>query len=479
MDVNFRNAAKALLDFIDASPSPFHAVRQAVSRLQEAGFAPLDEEEAWNCEPHGRYYVTRNDSTLAAFIPGGAPVKEAGFRIIGAHTDSPSLRVKPVPSLERQGYLQLAVEVYGGPILASWLDRDLGLAGRVIVEEPRRGENGAAPRLKSRLREGARRRTGPGRARHRQARGTGAAEAAAADPGVVSRLLAVRRPVARVSGIAIHLDREVNEKGLLLNRELHLPPILGLIPEGEDQNRFESWLGEELGIDPERILDHDLFLYDLAPACFAGIGEEFLSAPRLDNLASSHAALSALLGATGAKAAETRIIVLYDNEEIGSATKQGAAGTFLHEICQRLGSSAAHGATQDLYRARARSWLLSADMAHAVHPNYSDRHDPKHMPRLNGGPVIKFHAAQRYATDGETSAFFQRLCREAGVPFQKFAMRADMACGSTIGPIVSTRLGLRTVDIGSPMLAMHSIREFSGSMDPLYMVRAMGRFLGA
>jgi aspartyl aminopeptidase len=448
---DFRAAAQSLLDFIAASPTPFHAVGSAADSLHAAGFTDLEEGDPWPCEPGGRYRVTRNGSSLAAFVPGTEPPVEAGFRIIGAHTDSPSLRLKPHPVIQHHGYLQLGVEVYGKPILASWVDRDLGLAGRVML-------------------------SGPGGSLER-------------------RLLRIDRPIARVPEVAIHLDRDVNEKGLHLNEETQLPPVFGLF--SDDWWDFHGWLAQELGVAPERILDQDLTLYDLTPPSFLGLQGEFVSASRLDNLAGCHAALEAFLAAAATPNAATRVIVLYDNEEIGSNTRQGASSPFLDELLSRIvtawpgekvgaratagrsGTSEGGGRRSDpesLFRARARSWFVSSDMAHAVHPNYAERHEARHMPVFNGGPVIKYNANARYATDAESGAYFQAICLEADVPCQKFVMRADMACGSTIGPLVSTRLGIRTVDVGSCMLAMHSCREMAGSQDPLYMTRAMSRF---
>jgi aspartyl aminopeptidase len=428
-DPKVREVARDLLDFIASSPSPYHAVRTAAERLEAAGFRPLAEEEAWTVEPGGRYYVARGGTSLAAWVTGAEPLERSGLRIIGAHTDSPTLRLKPDPAIALNGYRQLGVEVYGGPLLETWTDRDLGLAGRVVVS---------------------------------------------AGGGIESRLLRIDRPIARIPQLAIHLNREANEKGLQLNRETHLPPIIGLEREGWE---FRGWLASQVGVDPERVIDHDLMLYDCAPPTFAGLSEEFLLAPRLDNLASSHAALTALLESSAQPAASARVVALYDDEEIGSETAQGAAGTLLVDLVARLAELAGGG--EAVFRARARSILVSADMAHAVHPNYTDRHEARHMPRLNGGPVVKYNANARYATEGDTAALFLRACAEAEVPSQRFVMRADMPCGTTIGPILSARLGVRTVDVGSPMLAMHSCREMAGAEDPAYMVRALRRFLGA
>lgn len=451
-----------LLAFIDASPTPFHAVRSAIERLERAGFSPLRESEPWALSPGDRRYVVRNHSSLAALIVGSAPASESGFAMVGAHTDSPNLRLKPIADVERCGYAQASIEVYGGVLLNSWLDRDLGLAGRIVVHSARGSE---------------------------------------------TRLYRSARPLARIPQLAIHLDREVNERGLILNKEMHLSPVLSLAvpptgaaiageacppggaPGGATgtapvaASPLLTFVANELGVRPDEIAAHELMFFDLAPSTLSGLNDEFIHAPRLDNLASCHAALGALLRSADTPLAATRAIVLYDNEEIGSATLQGASGPFLEELITRLvpATSAAEnrgdGRTgESIARARARSFFISADMAHAIHPNYADRHEPRHAPRINAGPVIKVNANARYATDAETSAHFQLICRAAEVPVQRFAMRADIPCGSTIGPLVSTRLGIKTVDVGNPMLSMHSIREMAGSLDPEYMTRALTAF---
>jgi aspartyl aminopeptidase len=472
METHARQAAQELMEFIAAAPSPFHAVARAAEKLSRAGFQKLREADVWTLEPHGRYFVTRNGSALAAFIAGGGPVEEHGLRIIGTHTDSPTFRLKPLPVLERHGYIQLGLEAYGGPIAATWLDRDLGIAGRVFLSAP-----GEKPGPKARTARGA---------AGRQA-GGGRTPQETMDAGLEARLLLVDRPVARIAHLAIHLDRESADKGLLLNRENHLPPILGL--SGTGAWDFHGWLGAELGVAPERILDHDLCLFDLTPPALAGIAEEFLVSSRLDNLSSTFAALRALLLGAKQEIAAGRIIVLCDSEEIGSSTRQGASGTFLGDVIERVaaaspsarrrgrGASAGGFDPQALHRVRARSHFVSADLAHAIHPNYPDKHEARHAPKLNGGPVIKYSASQRYATDAESGAFFLKVCREAEVPAQKYVVRADMTAGSTIGPLVAARLGLKAVDIGSAVLSMHSCRETGGSLDPHYMVRAMARYL--
>lgn len=423
-----------LLAYIDASPTPFHAVAESIRLLEAGGYTRLREEERWELAPGGKHYVVRNGSTLVAFEVGDAPVAEAGFRLVGAHTDSPNLRLKPNAAYAKEGYRQLGVEVYGGVLLASWVDRDLSVAGRVVLADEEQ-----------------------------------------------PRLLRVERPVARVANVAIHLNREVNSKGLCLDKQKHLPPLVGLVPNEGDASEdwLKAFLAAELGVsDPEAILGFDLMLYDVVPSTVAGLNGEFVCAPRLDNLASSHAAIEALLAAGAAgPVAFTRGIALYDNEEVGSASAEGADSPFLGAVLERI-VLAQGDRLEDRHRAVARSLFVSADMAHAVHPNYRDLHEPRHMPRLNAGPVLKVNANLRYATLGTTAAAFLRYAREAEVPVQTFVNRTDLACGSTIGPITAARLGMPTVDVGNPMLSMHSIREMAGSADQAAMVAVLRRHFG-
>lgn len=426
-------ATRDLLEFIDASPTPFHAVAEAARRLEQSGFTRLREEDAWKLAPGGRHYVTRNGSTLIAFVVGTGAPAEHGFRLAGAHTDSPNLRLKPQPEHTREGYRQLGVEVYGGVLLHTWFDRDLSLAGRVLV-------------------------------------------AGEAEP----RLVNLRRPVARIPNIAIHLNREVNEKGFQVNKQTQLPPVVGLEPPaGEGQKPSTTWfrelLGAEVGAAADAIEGFDLMFHDVVPCTVSGFGEELIHAPRLDNLGSSHAALEALRAGAATSTQATRAVALYDNEECGSESAEGAASPFLAAVLERVALATGSASREDLHRAMARSHFVSADMAHAVHPHHADRHEPQHMPRLNAGPVIKINSNLRYATNGATQAYFERLCREADVPFQRFVSRTDMPCGTTIGPITAARLGIPTVDVGNPMLSMHSIREMAGSQDHPMMIKALTR----
>ena len=414
-----------LLDYIDASPTPFHAVAETVSRLEARGYRALDEANAWEVTPGDKVYLVRGGGSLAAFQLGSAAPADAGFHLIGAHTDSPNLRVKPNPELTTAGYAQLGVEPYGGVLLHTWIDRDLSLAGRILLAD-----------------------------------GT-------------SRLVNFERTLLRVPSLAIHLNRKVNTEGLKLNAQKHIAPIIAL--DGLGGMELRALLAEELGgAKANDILGWDLMAYDVQKATLSGANREFIHAARLDNLASCHAGLTALLEAPR-DAEVTRGIVLYDHEEVGSRSAQGAASDFLRSCLQRLCGSK----LEDYHRATARSFLISADMAHAIHPNYADVHEPKHQPLLGGGPVVKVNVNQSYATDGESWARFERCAAEADVATQRFVVRSDLGCGSTIGPITAAELGIRTVDAGNPMLSMHSCRELAATADVPKMIAVMTRFFGA
>lgn len=426
---------KDLLAFLDASPTPYHAVREAIARLTPLGFRALDEREAWQLAAGDRVYVVRGDTSIIALELGTESPEQGGFRLLGAHTDSPNLRLKPSPELTRSGYLQLGVEVYGGVLLSTWLDRDLSLAGRVVV----RGE-----------------------------------------PRPTSHLVDFRRALLRVPNLAIHLNRGVNTTGLVLNAQEHMAPVCGLELAGAlDLKRL---LADEIARttggaapDPSDILAWDLCLYDAQPAAVAGVRGELLLAGRIDNLASCHAGLRALAATTGPRTA-TRGVVLYDHEEVGSRSAQGADSPFLRQTLERVVAARSPGAADAASRAYARSFVVSADMAHAIHPNYADKHEPSHQPVLGKGPVIKSNVGQSYATDGDSAARFEAICRAADVTPQRFVVRTDLPCGSTIGPITAGQLGIRTVDVGNPMLSMHSAREMSATADVAKMIDVLGVF---
>jgi aspartyl aminopeptidase len=426
-----------LLSFIDRSPTPYHAVVEASARLEAAGYSRIDESELWSLSPGDRRFVVRAGGSLAAFEVGAKEPALAGFRVVGAHTDSPNLRIKPNPDIRSEGLQQLGVEPYGGVLLHTWLDRDLSLAGRVT------------------LRDGK---------------------------GTRTELVDFVRPLMRIPSLAIHLNRELNQEGLKLNAQKHLAPVIGL---GEDAT-LAQLLIDEIGTRGAKktsgsdILAYDLMAYDVQPSTRSGAEGEFIHAARIDNLASSHAALSALLDAGSAGSTDqTRVVVLYDHEEIGSRSTQGAGGTFLKDTLERIAIADGAGKGQELARAVSRSWLVSADMAHAVHPNYADRHEPGHRPRIGAGPVIKTNANQSYATDAETAGLFSALCARVDVTPQDFVVRSDLGCGSTIGPISAARVGIRTVDVGNPMLSMHSCREMAGAGDVEPMIAVLAEFLGS
>ncbi|MDE0714037.1 MAG: M18 family aminopeptidase [Gammaproteobacteria bacterium] len=414
-----------LLDFLSRSPTPFHVVANLGTRLAQAGFRRLAEGDDWGGLDKGRYFVTRNDSSLIAFNWSGDA--GPGFRMVGAHTDSPCLKVKPEAISESEGYARLALEVYGGALLAPWFDRDLGLAGRVTYRD-REGRIGNA-------------------------------------------LVDFDRPVAFIPSLAIHLDRKVNENRSI-NMQDDLPALLCTMRGNEPG--FPALLEKQLdaqGIgDVSGVLGFELSLYDRQPAAVVGLEEEFIASARLDNLLSCFAATEALIG----NSAQTNaVIVLSDHEEVGSNSASGADGTFLRDVLGRICGDAG-----TLARAVSHSMLVSVDNAHGVHPNYPDKHEPAHRPMINAGPVIKINHNQRYATNSETEALFRHVCEQGGVPVQSIVVRSDMGCGTTIGPITAARLGVRTVDVGIPQLGMHSIRELAGVQDQDFLVRALAGFFG-
>lgn len=420
-----RAQATDLLAFIDASPSPWHAVQTCETRLQAAGFTPLLEIDRWSLQAGGRYYVVRGGSSIIAFIVGTQPAAETGLRLIGAHTDSPGLRLKPKPAEDVQGMLRLGVEVYGGPLLATFADRDLSLAGRVNVRTP---------------------------------------------GGFATHLLRFDEPLLRLPNLAIHMNREVNENGLKFNKQTELPLLLGVSDDAGAETRFRQPIADALGIDPADLLSWELNAYDTQKGSFWGVDREFIADSQLDNLASCHAALSALLATAHPPA--TCLCAFFDHEEVGSESAVGAGGSFVADVISRLAAGAGLDG-EDYRRMLARSFFISADMAHAWHPNFPAAYEPGHRVTVNAGPVIKCNANQRYSTDADTAARFMAICEKAGVPWQQYAHRTDLGCGSTIGPIVAARLGIASVDVGSPMWAMHSIRESAGVLDHTYMTAAL------
>lgn len=423
---------ESLIEFLNTSPTPFHAVANVAARLCENGYNEIDESTPWESASFGKYYFTRNDSSIVAANFNRQPA-EHGFRMVGGHTDSPCLKVKPHAITHHSGYAKLGVEVYGGALLNPWFDRDLGLAGRVT---------------------------------YRTLGGT-----------QKSRLINIDRAIAFIPSLAIHLERGVN-KNRSINEQTELPAVLCRVSVADHRHAnalpdFDRLLEEQLerqyrDCSIEKILAHELCLYDRQPAAIIGLENEFIASARLDNLLSCYAGMEALLAAGDSG---NHVLVLNDHEEVGSVSESGAEGPFLQSVIQRL-----CGDQASFSRALRRSMLISADNAHGVHPNYPDKHDPNHRPLLNQGPVIKFNSNQRYATNSETAALFQQVCEQNNLPFQTIVARSDMACGSTIGPITATKLGVRTVDIGVPQLGMHSIRELAGVTDQHTLIMALKGF---
>ena len=423
-----------LLAFLDRSPTPYHAVAEAVRRLHGAGFRPLREDEVWSLEPDARRYVVRAEGSLVAFQAGRESPAEAGFRILGAHTDSPNLRLKPRPDKSAEGYRQLAVEPYGSPLLYTWLDRELSLAGRVSFRD---GNAGA----------------------------------------VRTALVDFARPLLRIPSLAIHLDREVNSKGLTLDKQRHTQPIWGAAADLDADADVLAVAIREAGIESGDVVGHDLLVADTqAPARF-GLADAFFAAGRMDNLSSVYAGLVALLAAPD-DAAHISVLAAFDHEELGSQSRSGASGPVLEDVLVRV--SAALGAGEiDRRRAFAASWILSSDAGHAVHPNYSERHDPANRPVLGGGPLLKLNSNQKYASDAVGSALWADVCRRAGVATQAFVSNNAIPCGSTIGPLAATRLGIRTVDVGVPLLSMHSARELAHVDDLAALGAAVSEFFAS
>jgi aspartyl aminopeptidase len=418
-----------LLAYLDASPSPYHAAAEAGRRLEASGSTSVDLATAW-AEVPARGHVLVDGAVVAWSLPdGGAPLPP--LRLVGAHTDSPGLRVKPRPDTGVGGWRQLAVEVYGGALVNSWLDRDLGLSGRVAVQ---------------------------------------------VDGRVETRLLRIDRPLLRVPQLAIHLDREVTAKGLHLDRQRHLTPVWGVGPV--DVGGFRALAADAVGVAPDAVAGWDVMVHDLTGAALVGADEGLVASGRLDDLASCWAGLVALdrVGGLGADAPVGAVLVLNDHEEVGSASTRGAGGPLLAQVLERL-ALARGGSRADLLAALPASALASADMAHATHPNHPEKHEPGHWIAIDGGPVVKVNANQRYATEPATQALFEAACARAGVPVQHFVGHNEVPCGSTIGPITAAELGIPTVDVGVAQLAMHSARELCGSLDPVRMVAAVVEWL--
>lgn len=421
---------KELLEMLDASPVNFLAVKYAEDFLSSAGFKKVEIGNLPELKAGEGYYITKNGSALFAFRMGSGAVTD-GFKLICAHTDSPCFRVKPAPEMVSEGgMIRLNTEVYGGPILYTWFDRPLSLAGRVFL----RGASPLRPEM---------------------------------------RLLHIKRPLLIIPHLAIHFNREVNE-GNKINRQKDMMPVLGFInAHFEKENLLLNVVAEELGVEPSEILDFDLSLYEATPACLCGLNSEFVSCGRQDDLLMAFAGLKALAGSE--PSAMTQVLALFDNEETGNMTKQGSASPMLRNLLDSI-ILRCGGKPGDLYTAVENSFMVSADMAHALHPNYQEKHDPTNHPVMGGGPVIKYNANQKYVTDAESAAVFAEVCRQAGVPFQYFVNRSDIAGGSTLGNTLTTQLPMRGVDMGNPMWGMHSARETSAVVDTEYAIKAFTAF---
>ena len=419
-----------LMRFLDNSPVNFLAARQLTDRLDEAGYTQLDPADLWQLTPGGKYYITKNQSAVIAFaLSTEGPC--APCKIISAHSDSPGFRIKPhAEMLCEGGVLKLNTEVYGGPILYTWFDRPLSIAGRVIV----RSSDILHPE---------------------------------------SRLLHIRRPLLTIPHLAIHFNRAVNE-GNPLSKQKDMLPVLAIVNQAmERDNYLLNLIAGELGISPADILDFDLSLFDTTPACLLGVNNEFITSGRLDDLSMAHAALTALLESTDTR--YTRIMAIFDNEETGSGTKQGAASPLLMNLLRRI-NECRGGNEQDFQRSTAASFMISADNAHALHPNYPEKQDPTNHPVLGGGPVIKINANCKYMTDADSAAVFRSICESADVPYQYFVNHSDVAGGSTLGNILTSQIDLRGVDMGAAMWAMHSVRETASVADHSHIIRAFTRF---
>lgn len=420
-----------LIKFLEDSPSPFHVVDTLKKTLIKRGFKELLLGEKWDIEKEGKYFVTKNDSALIAFIVGKGSVEEDGFKIIGAHTDSPTFRVKSSPEMVVEGsYLKLNTEIYGGPIVNTWLDRPLSLAGRVALKS----NNPLNPETK---------------------------------------LVNISKPLLIIPNLAIHMNRKVNE-GIKLNPQKETLPLVSIVDKKFEKDNFlMKLLAENIGVDCEDIMEVDLFLYEHEKGSIVGLNDEFISCGRLDDLAMIHAGMSALVNAEVGRS--TNVMVCFDNEEVGSTTKQGAASPMLKTVLERI-CLAMNKNREDFYRSLSNSFMISSDMAHALHPNYTEKQDPTNRPVLNGGPAIKINASQSYTSDSITASIYKAICKSAGVPCQSFYNRSDERGGSTIGPISSTQLDIPSVDIGNPILSMHSIRELGGVMDHYYVVKSFEEF---
>lgn len=428
--MNSSDYIQSLLLFINSSPTPFHAVSEIEKQLKSNGFQSLKMEDNWLFNNGKKFYTTINGTALFAFHIGGNIPETDGFKLISAHSDSPCFKVKPNPEIIVDQYIKLNTEVYGGPILMSWFDRPLSIAGRVILKS----DNLLKP---------------------------------------IHKLINLEDPILTIPNLAIHLNRQVNE-GLNINKQVDMLPLLSMINKSLEKDNFLlNLICKKYHFEVDDILDFDLFVYNQENGCTVGADNEFISSPRLDDLAMVHAGMTSLLNTTPKKG--INLLCIFDNEEVGSLTKQGAGAPILKQIIERIMSVLGKNndqITQSIYN----SYMISADMAHALHPNYPEKHDPVNQPILNKGPVLKYHAGQKYTTDGESGGIFANLCQKADVPYQKFVNRSDSVGGSTLGNISTGQINFKTVDIGNPMLSMHSSRELSGVDDHENIIKVFNTF---
>ncbi|KAJ3671462.1 hypothetical protein LUZ60_007541 [Juncus effusus] len=435
--------AADLLDFLNSSPTAFHAVAEAKKRLKEAGFVHISEREEWELQTGGKYFFTRNHSTIIAFAVGKKYVAGNGFHIVGAHTDSPCLKVKPVSKVTKGGYLEVGVQTYGGGLWHTWFDRDLTLAGRVIIKENKEG-----------------------------------------NVSYSHKLVRINDPIMRIPTLAIHLDRNVNSEGFKVNTQSHLAPMLATSIKaemqkgaGEDEKKSTKHhplvlqlVAKEASCKVEEICDFELQVCDTQPSILGGAMKEFVFSGRLDNLCMSFCSLKALIDSTSEEGSldsepNVRMVALFDHEEVGSDSAQGAGSPAMLDSLSRVTHFFCPPGSKLLEKAIQKSFVVSADMAHALHPNYMDKHEENHQPKLHSGLVIKHNANQRYATNAVTSFIFREIAEKHNLPIQDFVVKNDMPCGSTIGPILASGMGIRTVDVGAPQLSMHSIREMCAADD--------------
>ena len=428
---NKEEFAKNLIDFIDKSPSSFHATKNVEDRLINSGFKKINLQDRWELKKEGKYYITKNKSAIIGFVVGNEKIEEEGFKIVGAHTDAPTFKIKPNPEITVEDkYLKLNTEVYGGPIMSTWYDRPLSIAGRISLKT----ENPLKPK---------------------------------------EVLIDMEKPLLIIPNLAIHMNRSVND-GVKINPQTETLPLLANINDKFEKEDFlVKLIGEKLEIEVEDILDFELFLYGVEKGTLVGLNEEFISIGKLDDLAMIHAGLNGLIDSEVGKA--TNILVCFDNEEVGSGTKQGAASPMLRTVLERI-TLAMNKDKEDYYRALSNSFIISADQAHALHPNYTDKQDPTNRPIINAGPAIKFAANQAYTTDSYSAAVYEGICKSIDIPVQKFANRSDARGGSTIGPISSSQIDIASVDIGNPILGMHSIRELGGVEDHFNVYKSFKEF---